>query len=235
MLEVDDIKVIDLGGVTRFTNSDGDIYSTVGYAAPELATKGPSPASDIYTLARTMAVLCTEFRGFQNSHEHQLRTPDEEPVYARYESFYRFLAKARRIRTRTCVSRPATKWTSSCSASCVTQSPSTRAILPGHEQSLRCRHAGRARPVQATGGGHLQPAAPAHGHAGSGGGDHLERHGRQRSEASGRRHSPHARAVSGLARGSAGSGEEPDRTGSIRRCRGGDQGKSKRKMASTGA
>ena len=94
MLEVDDIKVIDLGGVTRFTNSDGDIYSTVGYAAPELATKGPSPASDIYTLARTMAVLCTEFRGFQNSHEHQLRTPDEEPVYAKYESFYRFLAKA---------------------------------------------------------------------------------------------------------------------------------------------
>lgn len=94
MLEVDDIKVIDLGGVTRFTATDGDIYSTVGYAAPELATKGPSPASDIYTLARTMAVLCTEFRGFQTSHEHQLRTPDEEPVYAKYDSFYRFLLKA---------------------------------------------------------------------------------------------------------------------------------------------
>lgn len=94
MLEVDDIKVIDLGGVTRATSTDGDIYSTVGYAAPELATKGPSPASDIYTLARTMAVLCTEFKGFQSSHEHKLRTPDEEPVYAQYESFYRFLAKA---------------------------------------------------------------------------------------------------------------------------------------------
>jgi serine/threonine-protein kinase PknG len=94
MLEVDDIKVIDLGGVTRASSTDGDIYSTVGYAAPELATKGPSPASDIYTLARTIAVLCTEFKGFQNSHEHQLRTPDEEPVYAQYESFYRFLAKA---------------------------------------------------------------------------------------------------------------------------------------------
>lgn len=94
MLEVDDIKVIDLGGVTRATSTDGDIYSTVGYAAPELATKGPSPASDIYTLARTMAVLCTEFKGFQNSHEHKLRTPDEEPVYAQYESFYRFLLKA---------------------------------------------------------------------------------------------------------------------------------------------
>lgn len=94
MLEVDDIKVIDLGGVTRFSATDGDIYSTVGYAAPELATKGPSPASDIYTLARTMAVLCTEFRGFQTSHEHQLRTPDEEPVYAKYDSFYRFLLKA---------------------------------------------------------------------------------------------------------------------------------------------
>lgn len=94
MLEVDDIKVIDLGGVTRASSTDGDIYSTVGYAAPELATKGPSPASDIYTLARTMAVLCTEFKGFQNSNEHKLLTPSEEPVYAQYESFYRFLLKA---------------------------------------------------------------------------------------------------------------------------------------------
>lgn len=94
MLEVDDIKVIDLGGVTRASNTDGDIYSTVGYAAPELATKGPSPASDIYTLARTMAVLCTEFKGFQTTNEHKLLTPDEEPVYAQYESFYRFLLKA---------------------------------------------------------------------------------------------------------------------------------------------
>lgn len=94
MLEVDDIKVIDLGGVTRATNTDGDIYSTVGYAAPELATKGPSPASDIYTLARTMAVLCTEFKGFQTTNEHKLLTPDDEPVYAQYESFYRFLLKA---------------------------------------------------------------------------------------------------------------------------------------------
>jgi len=93
MLEVDDIKVIDLGGVTR-ANSDGDIYSTVGYAAPELAVKGPSPASDIYTLARTMAVLCTEFKGFQNTHEHKLRGADEEPVYVQYDSFYRFLLKA---------------------------------------------------------------------------------------------------------------------------------------------
>ncbi|CAN5193566.1 serine/threonine-protein kinase [soil metagenome] len=94
MLEVDDIKVIDLGGVTRASNTDGDIYSTVGYAAPELATKGPSPASDIYTLARTMAVLCTEFKGFQNTNEHKLLTPSDEPVYAQYESFYRFLLKA---------------------------------------------------------------------------------------------------------------------------------------------
>src|SRR5262249_25297659 len=42
MVEDGDIKVIDLGGVCRVTQTDGDIYSTVGYAAPELATTGPS-------------------------------------------------------------------------------------------------------------------------------------------------------------------------------------------------
>lgn len=94
MFEDGDIKVIDLGGVTRASDTDGDIYSTVGYAAPELATRGPSPSSDLYTIGRTIAVLCTEFRGFQDVNQHTLFTPDQEPVFQRYDSFYRFLVKA---------------------------------------------------------------------------------------------------------------------------------------------
>lgn len=94
MLEDGDIKVIDLGGVSRLNDPDADIYSTLGYAAPELAKDGPSPASDVYTIGRTIAVLVTEFKGFQSSHQFKLRSPAEEPVFAKYESLYRFLRKA---------------------------------------------------------------------------------------------------------------------------------------------
>jgi serine/threonine-protein kinase PknG len=94
MLEEGAIKVIDLGGVCRATQADGDIYSTVGYAAPELADKGPSPASDLYSIGRTLAVLITEFKGFQSSHKHQLRSAVEEPVFEKHDSLYRLLLKA---------------------------------------------------------------------------------------------------------------------------------------------
>jgi serine/threonine-protein kinase PknG len=94
MLEDGDIKVIDLGGVCRMTAADGDIYSTVGYCAPEIAKDGPSISSDLYTIGRTIAVLVTEFKGYQSSYQYKLRTPADEPVYAKYDSLYRFLAKA---------------------------------------------------------------------------------------------------------------------------------------------
>jgi serine/threonine-protein kinase PknG len=94
MLEQGDIKVIDLGGVCRMTQTDTDIYSTVGYAAPELATAGPSIASDLYAIGRTLAVLTTEFRGFQSTHRHSLRAPADEPLYRQHDSFYKLLLKA---------------------------------------------------------------------------------------------------------------------------------------------
>jgi len=94
MLEEGDIKLIDLGGVCRMTQGDGDIYSTVGYAAPELGSSGPSITSDLYSIGRAIAVLVTEFTGFQSSHRNKLRTPLEAPVYQQYDSLYRFLQKA---------------------------------------------------------------------------------------------------------------------------------------------
>jgi serine/threonine-protein kinase PknG len=93
MLEEGDIKLIDLGGVCRMTQGDGDIYSTVGYAAPELGSVGPSITSDLYSIGRAIAVLVTEFTGFQSSHRNKLRTPLEAPVYQQYDSLYRFLQK----------------------------------------------------------------------------------------------------------------------------------------------
>lgn len=89
----DTLKIIDLGAVRRL-DDDGPIYGTVGYQAPEIATEGPSPASDLYTVARTLAVLTFDFPGYTTTHRESLPGPDEVEVFARYESFHRLLLRA---------------------------------------------------------------------------------------------------------------------------------------------
>jgi serine/threonine-protein kinase PknG len=54
------VKLIDLGAVRRIGDPHGDIYGTVGYKAPE-ADDDPIAASDLYTIARTLAVLLMDF------------------------------------------------------------------------------------------------------------------------------------------------------------------------------
>jgi serine/threonine-protein kinase PknG len=93
MMERDDVKLIDLGGVRRLDDAKGDIYGTVGYSAPE-AGGGPTPASDLYTVGRTLAVLLTDIRGFSSDHRYSLPSPAEEPKFAGQESLYRFLLKS---------------------------------------------------------------------------------------------------------------------------------------------
>jgi serine/threonine-protein kinase PknG len=93
MLEGDDVKLIDLGGVRRMDDLKGDIYGTEGYSAPE-AGDGPTVASDLYTLGRALAVLLAEIRGFTKEHRYTLPGAAEETVFARQESLFRFLLKA---------------------------------------------------------------------------------------------------------------------------------------------
>jgi serine/threonine-protein kinase PknG len=93
MLERDDVKLIDMGGVRRIDDMKGDIYGTVGYSAPE-AGEGPTPVSDLYTLGRSLAVLLAEIHGFSNEHRYTLPSPQEEPRFAGQESLYRCLLKA---------------------------------------------------------------------------------------------------------------------------------------------
>ena len=50
------LKLIDLGGVVPVDDQTSPVYGTVGYQAPEIATDGPSIASDLFTVARTLAV-----------------------------------------------------------------------------------------------------------------------------------------------------------------------------------
>jgi serine/threonine-protein kinase PknG len=93
MLEKDDVKLIDLGGVRRIDDMGGDIYGTVGYSAPEVGD-GPSVESDLFTLGRTLAVLVTSIPGFSKEHRYTLPNAREDRVFAEQESLYRMLLKS---------------------------------------------------------------------------------------------------------------------------------------------
>lgn len=88
------VRLIDLGAVRRADDVDSPVYGTVGYQAPEIATAGPSVSSDLYTVARTMAVLAFDFRGFTSTYVDRLPDPSEVPLLAEAESFHRLLLRA---------------------------------------------------------------------------------------------------------------------------------------------
>jgi serine/threonine-protein kinase PknG len=88
------LKLIDMGGVRRIDDEDSPIYGTVGYQAPEIATHGPSPSSDLYTVGRALAVLTFEFTGYTSTYKNSLPDPATVPLLARQESFYRLLRRA---------------------------------------------------------------------------------------------------------------------------------------------
>lgn len=92
MLENDDVKLIDMGGVRRIGDPDGDIFGTKGYMAPE-ASEDPLAVSDLYTVGRTLAVLLMDFK-YQTTFEDCLPTPNEQPILKQHESLYRFLLRA---------------------------------------------------------------------------------------------------------------------------------------------
>ena len=93
MLEVNDVKLIDMGGVRRVDDPEGDIYGTTGYTAPE-AGRGPTVVSDLFTVGRTLAVLVTEFKGFTRDFLYTLPAAADDPVFAKNESLYRALLKS---------------------------------------------------------------------------------------------------------------------------------------------
>ncbi|MFG2144993.1 tetratricopeptide repeat protein [Streptomyces sp. NPDC048696] len=90
----DQLKLIDMGAVRRMDDEESAIYGTVGYQAPEVAESGPSVASDLYTVARTLAVLTFDFQGYTNVFADSLPDPENIEVFRTYESFYRLLVRA---------------------------------------------------------------------------------------------------------------------------------------------
>jgi serine/threonine-protein kinase PknG len=88
------LRLIDMGGVRRLDDDDSPIYGTVGYQAPEIAETGPTSASDLYTVGRTMAVLAFDFKGYTGTYRHVLPDRAQIPLLERYESFDRLLRRA---------------------------------------------------------------------------------------------------------------------------------------------
>ncbi len=88
------LKLIDLGGVRPIDDEEGAIYGTVGYQAPEVAALGPSVSSDLYTVARALAVLTFDFKGYTSEYATTLPPRGQVPVLTEYESYDRLLRRA---------------------------------------------------------------------------------------------------------------------------------------------
>jgi len=91
MLTEEQLKLIDLGAVSRI-NSFGYLYGTPGYQAPEIVRTGPTVATDIYTVGRTLAALTLNMRTVKGRFVEGL--PENDPVLATYDSYGRLLRRA---------------------------------------------------------------------------------------------------------------------------------------------
>lgn len=90
----DSVKLIDVGGVMQADDDQAAIFGTQGFQAPEVASIGPSVASDLFTVGRTLAVLSLNFVFHQGAFQYGLPSPVDEPLFDTWESLYRFLLKA---------------------------------------------------------------------------------------------------------------------------------------------
>ena len=86
------LTLIDMGAVARVDDADAVVYGTVGYHAPEVVRGELSPASDLYTVGRTLAVLALDMEAAGRGGEAPL--PDAHPMLQRHESLHRLLLRA---------------------------------------------------------------------------------------------------------------------------------------------
>ncbi|MGH3797452.1 MAG: tetratricopeptide repeat protein [Pseudonocardiaceae bacterium] len=90
----DGVKLVDLGAVRRMDDREGPIWGKPGYQDPDIAIHGPSVATDLYPVARMMAVLSFPFPGFATDRRGSIPDPGEVPLLARHPSFSRLLRRA---------------------------------------------------------------------------------------------------------------------------------------------
>ncbi|MGX9788253.1 tetratricopeptide repeat protein [Mycobacterium sp. MMS18-G62] len=88
------LKLIDLGAVISMDDMESSLYGTMGYQAPEIAHTGPTVASDVHTVGRTLAVLVMDVPQEHGRFVEQLPGPESVPVLAKHESLYRAIVRA---------------------------------------------------------------------------------------------------------------------------------------------
>ncbi|WSJ15964.1 serine/threonine-protein kinase PknG [Nocardia sp. NBC_01327] len=93
MVTSERVELIDLGAVAQF-EAYGNLYGTRGYQAPEVGRTGPTVASDIYTVGRTLAVLTLNLPMEKGAYVDGIPNPTDQPVLARHEFFHRLLLRA---------------------------------------------------------------------------------------------------------------------------------------------
>jgi serine/threonine-protein kinase PknG len=86
------LKLIDLGAVLRMDDEHSPVFGTVGYQAPEVRREGPSAASDVHTVGRSLAVLALGMPPQRAGKPNPL--PDRHPVFDAHPSFHRLLLRA---------------------------------------------------------------------------------------------------------------------------------------------
>ncbi|UGT40823.1 serine/threonine-protein kinase PknG [Nocardia yamanashiensis] len=93
MVTTDRVELIDLGAVAQF-EAYGNLYGTRGFQAPEIAQTGPTVASDMYTVGRTLAVLVLNMPMVKGAYVDGIPDPATQPVLAKHEFLHRLLLRA---------------------------------------------------------------------------------------------------------------------------------------------
>ncbi|MEV0032740.1 tetratricopeptide repeat protein [Nocardia sp. NPDC050793] len=94
MVTEDEVKLIDLGAVAAI-GAYGSLYGTPGYQAPEFTTTGPTVASDIYTVGRTLAALIHDLPTDAAGHLLPgMPRPEQSATLRRHPPLHRLLLRA---------------------------------------------------------------------------------------------------------------------------------------------
>ncbi|NLV78727.1 MAG: protein kinase [Rhodococcus sp.] len=93
MVTDEQVKLIDLGAVAGIEDY-GYLYGTPGYQAPEIARTGPTVASDIYTVGRTLAVLTLAMPSDKGRYSDGLPDVAQAPLLGEYDSYHLLLLRA---------------------------------------------------------------------------------------------------------------------------------------------
>src|ERR1700752_507899 len=78
MLTEDNVELIDMGAVSGIGDF-GYIYGTKGFQAPEIVRAGPTVATDIYSVGRTLAKLTVDLP--TDRYAETLPDPDDVPLF----------------------------------------------------------------------------------------------------------------------------------------------------------